>query len=181
MAQSIIAVVSQRSLSAADPMAVHVSLTALCTTMQHHTSADCAALRISLVDARRENAALIGENADWRRDEKYMRDRARAESQAADSWKKQCVSVQTTLQTTREVAAKYLQRYRYSKDEKDLERALHALAPSSSSLTPVDLVIVNRTEPMGGQQHFFDTQTFSNLKLFETKTFGTNTFQTKTF
>ena len=63
-----------------------------------------------------------------------MRDHARAESQAADSWQEQCVSLQTTCQTTCEVATKYLQRYRYSKDEKDLNRAFHALAPSSSSL-----------------------------------------------
>ena len=118
MAQSIIAVVSQRSLSAADPMAVHVSLTALCTTMQHHTSADCAALRISLADARRENADLISDNADLRRDEKYMRDRARTALHAEDSLREQRVSLQTTLQTTCGVATKYLQRYRYSKDEK---------------------------------------------------------------
>ena len=211
------AVVCHRSLSAADPMAVHVSLTALCTTMQHHTSADCAALRISLADARRENADLISDNADLRRDEKYMRDRARTALHAEDSLREQRVSLQTTLQTTCGVATKYLQRYRYSKDEKDLERALRVLAPSSSSpfnefpegmrvqlpgrhhawddhasddaiegiieeittsgiakvrtanevmrieverLTPVDLVIVNRTEPMGGQQHFLTPKPF---------------------
>ena len=80
---------------------------------------------------------MLGEKADLRRDNEdirdrasAMRDRARAESQAADSWQEQCVSLQTTC----EVATKYLQRYRYSKDEKDLKRALHALAPSSSSL-----------------------------------------------